>query len=360
MKILVLNAGSSSLKYQLINMSTKEGLVCGLIAKIGEAGSTITNHFQAIKLVQEELTDGENPLLKSFSELASVGHRVVHGGETFSESTLITDDVISCLEELYPLAPLHNPANVSGIKAMLELLPNTPQVAVFDTEFHSTLPDYAYTYAIPTKYYVQDKIRKYGFHGTSHKYVAQQAAKILKKDFKEINLITCHLGNGCSLAAIQNGESVDTSMGFTPLDGLVMGTRSGSIDPSIPLFIADKYNLSSNEVNNILNKQSGLLGISGISNDLRTLLASNEESAKKAIKVFCYTIKKQLGAYISVLGKVDAIVFTGGIGENSAVIRDSITSGIVEMLSHKPEILVIKTNEELMIANKTLEVISNQ
>ncbi|WP_313756598.1 acetate kinase [Tissierella sp.] len=397
MKILVINCGSSSLKYQLIDMNGEEVLCKGLVERIGIEGSKIkhdttgkerviieepmADHKVALGLVLNALIDENHGAIKSMDEIGAVGHRVVHGGETFASSVIIDDEVMKVLDECIELAPLHNPPNITGIEACKELMPNTPMVAVFDTAFHQTMEADNYIYPIPYEFYEKYKIRRYGFHGTSHKYVSLRAAEILGKDIKDLNIVTCHLGNGSSVCAVQGGKSMDTSMGFTPLEGLAMGTRSGDIDPAIIPFIMDKENMSFEEVNNMLNKQSGVLGISGISSDFRDLeIAMNEgnERAKLALDVFVNRVKKYVGAYVATMCRIDALVFTAGIGENSSYIREKVCEGL-ECLGIKIDadlnnvrgeesklnkdltsatILVIPTNEELMIARDTLELVS--
>ncbi len=397
MKILVINCGSSSLKYQLIDMNGEEVLCKGLVERIGIEGSRIkhdttgkerviieepmADHKVALGLVLNALIDENHGAIKSMDEIGAVGHRVVHGGETFASSVVIDDEVMKVLDECIELAPLHNPPNITGIEACKELMPNTPMVAVFDTAFHQTMEADNYIYPIPYEYYEKYKIRRYGFHGTSHKYVSLRAAEILGKDIKDLNIVTCHLGNGSSVCAVQGGKSMDTSMGFTPLEGLAMGTRSGDIDPAIIPFIMDKENMTFEEVNNMLNKQSGVLGISGISSDFRDLeVAMNEgnKRAKLALDVFVNRVKKYVGAYVATMCSIDALVFTAGIGENSSYIREKVCEGL-ECLGIKIDhelnnirgeeaylnkdltsaaILVIPTNEELMIARDTLELVT--
>lgn len=397
MKILVINCGSSSLKYQLIDMNGEEVLCKGLVERIGIEGSRIkhdttgkerviieepmANHKVALGLVLNALIDENHGAIKSMDEIGAVGHRVVHGGETFASSVVIDEEVMKVLDECIELAPLHNPPNITGIEACKELMPNTPMVAVFDTAFHQTMEADNYIYPIPYEYYEKYKIRRYGFHGTSHKYVSLRAAEILGKDIKDLNIVTCHLGNGSSVCAVQGGKSMDTSMGFTPLEGLAMGTRSGDIDPAIIPFIMDKENMTFEEVNNMLNKQSGVLGISGISSDFRDLeVAMNEgnKRAKLALDVFVNRVKKYVGAYVATMCSIDALVFTAGIGENSSYIREKVCEGL-ECLGIKIDhelnnirgeeayinkdltsaaILVIPTNEELMIARDTLGLVT--
>lgn len=397
MKILVINCGSSSLKYQLIDMNGEEVLCKGLVERIGIEGSKIkhdttgkerviieepmADHKVALGLVLNALIDENHGAIKSMDEIGAVGHRVVHGGETFASSVIIDDEVMKVLDECIELAPLHNPPNIIGIEACKELMPNTPMVGVFDTAFHQTMEADNYIYPIPYEFYEKYKIRRYGFHGTSHKYVSLRAAEILGKDIKDLNIVTCHLGNGSSVCAVQGGKSMDTSMGFTPLEGLAMGTRSGDIDPAIIPFIMGKENMTFDQVNDLLNKKSGVLGISGISSDFRDLeIAANEgnERAKLALDVFVNRVKKYVGAYVATMCSIDALVFTAGIGENSGYIREKVCEGL-ECLGIKIDselnnvrgeeaqlnkdltsasILVIPTNEELMIARDTLELVS--
>lgn len=319
----------------------------GLIEKIGERGSKIVDHHMGLELI-----------LRKTRRIEAIGHRVVHGGQEFKKPTKINDYVIKKIEGCFKLAPLHNPANMAGIKACMKLLPGVTQVAVFDTAFYQTLPPQAFIYALDYRYYQKYAIRKYGFHGTSHEYVAGEAARRLKKPLSKLRLITCHLGNGCSISAIKFGKAVDTSMGFTPLEGLVMGTRSGDIDPAVVTFLMRKEKLSPNRIEDILNKESGLKGISGISNDFRDLkkAARRNIRARLAIDIFIYRLKKYIGAYIMAMGGVDAIVFTAGIGENHASIRRGATQGL-KSLANKAKILVIPTDEELMIARQTYGLI---
>lgn len=397
MKILVINAGSSSLKYQFINMDKKEVIAKGLCERIGIDGSRLKHtpaerdtvliekpmkdHTDAIELVIGALTDSEHGVIKNMDEISAVGHRVVHGGEYFSESVIIDDNVKKCIEDCIELAPLHNPANLTGILACEKVIPHAPQVAVFDTAFHQTMPKEAFMYALPYEYYEKYKIRRYGFHGTSHKYVSMRAAQLLGRPLEELKLITLHLGNGSSLAAIKNGKCIDTSMGFTPLAGLVMGTRSGDIDPAIIAFLALKENMSAQKICELLNKKSGVLGISGLSSDFRDLEAAQSTNPKAdlALKMFEYSVKKFVGQYAAVMGGVDALVFTAGIGENNKVLRKSIAEqfsffgtkiddeknnlrGVDIDISAEgatTRTLVIPTNEELMIALDTQRLVSN-
>ena len=399
MKILVINAGSSSLKYQLLDPATGELLAKGLCERIGIDGKftykpqlagkqvldavdvAMPTHSEAIKAVMDALVDKDNGVIASMSEIDAVGHRVVHGGEAFSGSVRIDDKVMGALEECIPLAPLHNPANITGIKACMDVMgPDVPQVAVFDTAFHQTMPPKAYIYALPYEYYEKDKVRRYGFHGTSHRYVSQRAAALLGKPIEELKIISCHLGNGSSVAAIDGGKSVDTSMGFTPLAGLPMGTRSGDLDAGILEYLMNKYQLNITEMLSILNKKSGVQGISGVSSDFRDLESAKQEGnqrAELAMDAFEYGVKKYIGAYAAAMGGVDAIIFTAGVGENSADMRLRMTSGLEYMgVKVDPEknncrgkevdvsaegatvhTLVIPTNEELMIALDTAEIV---
>ena len=393
MKVLVINAGSSSLKYQLIDMETEAVLAKGLCERIGIDGHlkhtplvggkpvfnediALPTHSEAIAAVIDKLTSEEYGVVKSMSEIDAVGHRVVHGGEKFAKSVVITDEVMQAIEECTPLAPLHNPANIIGIKACQQLMPGVPMVAVFDTAFHQTMPPVAYTYALPYEYYEKDKVRRYGFHGTSHKYVSQRAADMLGKPIEQLKLISCHLGNGSSVTAIDGGKSVDTSMGFTPLAGLPMGTRSGDIDAGILEYLMNKYGMDIKEMVNVLNKKSGVMGVSGVSSDFRDLEEAFEqgnERAGLAVDMFNYGVKKLIGAYAAAMGGVDAIIFTAGVGENSASQRMAIASGlefmgvkmdedankvrgeerVISAPDSKVTVLLIPTNEELMIAMDT-------
>lgn len=396
MNILVINCGSSSLKYQLIDMNEEKVLAKGLSERIGIEGSRIkhtttgkkeiiiekpmSDHKEVLEIVLSTLVNSEHGAIKSMDEINAVGHRVVHAGEKFANSVKIDDEVMKALNECIDLAPLHNPPNIMGIEACKELMPDTPMVGVFDTAFHQTMPKDNYIYPLPYELYEKYGIRKYGFHGTSHKYVSLKAAEILERDIKDLNIITCHLGNGASICAIEKGRSVDTSMGFTPLEGLAMGTRTGNIDPAIIPFLVDKENLSMEEVNNLLNKKSGVLGISGVSSDFRDIEEEAEkgnERAKLALDVFVNRVKKYIGAYTTLMGGVDTIVFTAGIGENSAEIREMVCNGLeslgikldeeknnvrgkealVSKDDSKVKVLVIPTNEELMIAKDTEELI---
>ena len=399
MKILVINCGSSSLKYQLINMEDKGVLAQGLVERIGISGSILTqkvdgrdkyviesplkDHQEAIDLVLKTLVDDNQGVIKSMEEISAVGHRVVHGGEKYATSVVVTEEVIKNLEDFIKLAPLHNPPNIIGIRACQALMPNTPMVAVFDTAFHQTMPEKAFMYPLPYELYKEDHIRRYGFHGTSHKYVAGEVAKWMKKDIKDIKTITCHLGNGVSVTAVNGGQSIDTTMGFTPLDGIIMGSRSGSIDPAIVTYLVKEKGYSIDEVNEILNKKSGVLGISGLGTDFRDIRAAVEERNDKrallTMDIYGYQIKKQIGAYAAAMAGVDAIVFTAGIGEHAPEIRvraltdmeflgieldvdkndnQNIGDGMeISKPSSKVKVFVIPTNEELMIAEETLELI---
>ena len=396
MNILVLNAGSSSLKYQLLNPETEQVLAKGICERIGIDGRftykadgkqtiqaaevAMPTHSEAIQTVLDALLDADNGVISSMAEIDAVGHRVVHGGEKFAQSVLVTDEVMAAIEECNPLAPLHNPANILGIKACRELMPNTPNTAVFDTAFHQTMPEVAYTYAIPHEYYKNDKVRRYGFHGTSHKYVADRAAAMLGKPLEQLKLISCHLGNGSSVTAIDGGKSVDTSMGFTPIAGLPMGTRCGDIDAGILEYLMKKHDLGIDQMMSILNKQSGILGISATSSDFRDLeqaSADGNELATLALSHFWYNVKKLIGAYAAVMGGVDAIIFTAGAGENRPYDRAMMVSGLEYMgVKIDPEknnvrgverdlsaddatvrVLLIPTNEELMIARDTAALV---
>ena len=397
MKILVINCGSSSLKYQILEMTTETLLCKGLVEKIGITGSTITHekigenklvleyamkdHKDAIEQVLQVIRDKEYGVVKSMDEIGAVGHRIGHGGERYNRSVIVTDDVIKAITDCIPLAPLHNPANLLGISACQSLMPGTPNVAVFDTAFHQTMPPESYIYAIPYEYYKKYGIRRYGFHGTSHKYVAEKASQMLNINLDDLKIITCHLGNGASVSAIKRGKCIDTSMGFTPLEGLVMGTRSGDIDPAIVTYIREKENLPQGKVNEILNKRSGMLGISGVSSDFRDIeaaVAEGNERAALALKVFAHKVKFYIGAYIAEMNGVDAIVFTAGVGENDVTMRELICNEmgnlgikldlvknkvrgketIISMEDSKVKILLIQTNEELMIARDALKLVT--
>ena len=397
MKVLVINAGSSSLKYQLLDTNTQNVLAKGLCERIGIDGKftykapgketidakdvAMPTHSEAIQAVLDALVDPANGVVGSMKEIEAVGHRVVHGGETFACSVKIDDKVMAALEECIPLAPLHNPANITGIKACTAVMgPDVPQVAVFDTAFHQTMPPVAYTYALPYEYYEQDKVRRYGFHGTSHKYVTQRAADMLGKPIGSLKLISCHLGNGSSVAAVAGGKSVDTSMGFTPLAGVPMGTRSGDLDAGILEYLMNKHGYDIKEMLGVLNKKSGVQGVSGVSSDFRDLTSASEQGnarAALALDLFAYSVKKYIGSYAAAMGGVDAIIFTAGVGENDGACRMAIASGlefmgvrmdpdannvrgkeaIISAIDSKVKVLLIPTNEELMIALDTAALV---
>lgn len=399
MKVLVINSGSSSIKYQLFDMTTEEVIAKGLVERIGIANSRlnhypqnrekvvieqdIPDHEVGLKLVLDALVHPTHGVIKDLKEISAVGHRIVHGGEKFASSVLITDEVIKAVEECIPLAPLHNPPNLLGIKAMQKLLPGVPQVGVFDTAFHQTMPPHAYIYGIPYEYYERYRVRRYGFHGTSHYYVANRAAEILSKSIEELRIVTCHLGNGSSIAAVDKGRSIDTSLGFGTVAGVIMGTRCGDLDPAIVLFLMEKDDLSTARMQEILYKKSGFLGVSGISNDLRDV----EEAAKRgnrradlALDIFAYGIKKYIGAYAAAMGGLDVVVFTAGIGENSNVVRERVCRGleflgikldleknkvrgkeaIISADDSKVKVMVIPTNEELVIARDTKRIVEKE
>ncbi|MGI6343667.1 MAG: acetate kinase [Bacillota bacterium] len=397
MKVLVINCGSSSLKYQVFDMDKQVVLAKGIVEKIRLDGSflkyrrgqedeivieaEIPNHEVAIKLVFDALTHPGYGVIKDAAEIGAVGHRVVHAGEMYASSVVIDDDVMKALRECIDLAPLHNPPNIIGIEAAQKLMPNVKHVGVFDTAFHQTMPDYAYLYALPYEYYEKYRVRRYGFHGTSHLYVSERAAALLGRPLEDLKLITCHLGNGASVTAVDGGRSVDTSMGFTPLEGLVMGTRSGDVDPAVVTFLMDKEGLTPEQMNNVLNKQSGVFGISGVSSDFRDLenaADAGNELAALAMKTFAYRVRKYIGAYAAAMGGVDAIVFTAGLGENSASMREMICEKLgflgvaidpeknavrgqerdVSRDDARVRVLLIPTNEELMIARDTLALAS--
>ncbi len=395
MKILVINSGSSSIKYQLFQMPEEKVIAKGLLERIGEEKSlfiqksitgevqserSVADHETGIDFIIGMLTDRNNGVVSCIEEIDGVGHRVVHGGEEFNESVMVNDDVMKKIAKYSDLAPLHNPPNLIGIRACKKSLPKAIQVACFDTAFHHSIPKEAFIYAIPYELYQRYGIRKYGFHGTSHKYVSSRYAALAKKNVSDLNLITCHLGNGCSIAAIEKGKSVDTSMGFTPLEGLVMGTRCGDIDPAITFYLLEK-GYSGTELNTLLNKKSGLLGISGVSNDMRNLAQAQEKGdlrARLAIDIFSYRIKKYIGSYMAILGKVDSIIFTGGVGENNPFVRQRSLKnlscfgveldeelnnkgikgfeGKINKETSKVQISVIPTNEELQIALDTAKI----
>ena len=352
MNILVINSGSSSIKYKLFKMPQKKLITKGVIEHIGEVGSDVRDHYTGLKII-----------LSKVNSIDAVGHRVVHGAESFKKPALVNDLVIKKIRQCCSIAPLHNPANLAGILACNKLLPGIKQVAVFDTAFHQSIPDRAFIYGLPYEYYTKLCIRKYGFHGTSHEYVAHEAARVLKAPIHKLKLITCHLGNGCSITAVDKGKSIDTSMGFTPLEGLVMGTRCGDVDPALITHIMKKKKLDIVSMNTLLNRESGLKGISGISNDMRLL----EEKAKLgnkraglAVDIFVYRIRKYIGAYTGIMSGCDALVFTGGIGENQPNVRQKIIKDIFKHLKIKPKVLVIPTNEELMIAKQTYLLINDE
>ena len=395
--VLVINCGSSSLKFQLINSQSEDVIAKGLCERIGIEGSQITytpaggekyetvtpmpDHTRAIELVLKELTDPERGVVKSLDEIGAVGHRLVHGGEKFASSTLINDEVIKAIEECNDLAPLHNPANLIGIRACRELMPDTPMAGVFDTAFHQTMPQEAYLYGVPYRFYEEHKVRRYGFHGTSHSFVSRRAAEILGREYEDLKFIVCHLGNGASISAVKNGKCVDTSMGLTPLEGLIMGTRSGDIDPAIIEYLCNKEDKSVHEILNVLNKESGVLGLSGgFSSDFRDLekaYREGDQAAVRAMKAFIYRVVKYIGAYTAAMNGVDVICFTAGIGENNAFIRTSVCEYLAylgisidgeanakrgeEVVISTPEssvkVLVVPTNEELAIARETVALL---
>ncbi len=395
--VLVINCGSSSLKFQLINSRSEDVIAKGLCERIGIEGSQITytpaggekyetvtpmpDHTRAIELVLKELTDPERGVVKSLDEIGAVGHRLVHGGEKFASSTLINDEVIKAIEECNDLAPLHNPANLIGIRACRELMPDTPMAGVFDTAFHQTMPQEAYLYGVPYRFYEEHKVRRYGFHGTSHSFVSRRAAEILGREYEDLKFIVCHLGNGASISAVKNGKCVDTSMGLTPLEGLIMGTRSGDIDPAIIEYLCNKEDKSVHEILNVLNKESGVLGLSGgFSSDFRDLekaYREGDQAAVRAMKAFIYRVVKYIGAYTAAMNGVDVICFTAGIGENNTFIRTSVCEYLAylgisidgeanakrgeEVVISTPEssvkVLVVPTNEELAIARETVALL---
>jgi len=398
LKIFVLNCGSSSIKYQLIDSEAKKVTAKGLLERIGTEGSflkhysvydyaieikrPVANHTEGIQMVLDALVHKDYGVIKDLSEITAFGHRVVHGGEKFHESVLINEQVIEDIKKCIPMAPLHNPANLAGIKACMTLMPNAPHVAVFDTAFHQTIPAKAYLYGLPYELYIKYGLRKYGFHGISHQYVSGTAAKYLGKELAELRLVTCHLGNGASVAAVKHGKSIDTSMGFTPLEGLVMGTRCGEVDPAIIPFIMDKEDMTGKQVYQYLNNKSGVLGISGLSSDFRDLekaSGNGDERASLAMDIFAYRVSKYIGAYAVAMGGLDAVIFTAGLGENSPVIREKICEnlgfmgasldkeknavrdGIREISKDgcPVKLLVIPTNEELVIAEETERICQN-
>ena len=395
MNVLVINCGSSSLKYQLINSDTEDVLAKGLCERIGIDGrlvyqkagcdkeiteAAMPTHKEAIQMVLDALVNDKTGAIKSLSEVNAVGHRIVHGGEKFASSVVITDEVLEAVAQCNDLAPLHNPANLIGINACKELMPGVPMVAVFDTAFHQTMPEKAYLYGLPYEYYENYKVRRYGFHGTSHSFVSKETARFLGMDLKNSKIIVCHLGNGASISAVKDGKCVDTSMGLTPLEGLVMGTRSGDIDPAIMEYIAKKEDLDIAGVMNVLNKKSGLEGISGLSSDFRDLTAGAKEGNKRAIaaiEVFCYHVAKYVGSYVAAMNGVDAIAFTAGIGENVGLVREKICSYlgylgitldaeanaksgdncVISAADSKVKVAVIPTNEELAICRETVALV---
>ena len=395
MKILVINCGSSSLKYQLFDMDNEEVLVKGLVERIGIDGSRLKqekgddeyiieedmkDHTEAVKHVFDAITDKENGVISDLSEIDAVGHRFVHGGEKITKSVVIDDEVKEAVKEYSKFAPLHNPANMMGLEACEKLLPNVKNVAVFDTAFHQSMPEENFLYGIDYKYYEDQAVRKYGFHGTSHDFITQKTAKVLEKDQKDLNMISCHLGNGSSICAVKEGKSFDTTMGLTPLEGLVMGTRSGDLDPTVVTFLMNEYGYDTKKMDNVLNKESGVLGVSGVSSDFRDLENAANDGNKRAdiaLKMFANRAKRYVAGYIAEVGSVDAIVFTGGIGENSATMRADIMKGfeqfgikidpeknnvrggchLISTDDSKVKVFVIATNEELMIARDTKKLV---
>ena len=395
MKILIVNAGSSSLKYQLINMDNEATIAQGMIERIGIEGGKLTqkangekrvimsdmkDHLDAVAMMIQVLTDKDYGVISSMDEVGAVGHRVVQGGELFTASAVINDEVIAAIEKNVQLAPLHNPANLMGIYACQKIMPNTPMVAVFDTAFHQTMPPKSYLYGVPMEYYERLRVRRYGFHGTSHRYVSQRAAEILGRPIEELRLVTCHLGNGSSMAAVQFGKSVDTSMGMTPLEGVIMGTRSGNVDPAVLQFIMNHENLDINQMLDILNKQSGFLGISSVSSDMRDVeeaAAKGDRNAQISIDMLYQGIKKYIAAYAAVMGGVDAVIFTAGIGENGWELREGVLENMeflgikfdkeknkvrgkeieISTPDSKVKVLVVPTNEEIVIARDTLALV---
>lgn len=396
MKILVLNCGSSSAKYQIIDMEGEKVLCRGIVDRIGKDDAFVKHktqdneykfeveakdHEQAIQRILEVIVDEEKGVIKDLSEISAVGHRVVHGGEKFASSVKITEEVIEKLKECITLAPLHNPPNLAGIEAITKLLPDVPQVGVFDTAFHQTIPEHVYLYALPREFYEKYEMRRYGFHGTSHRYVTGRVAELIGKKVEDLKIITCHIGNGASIAAVNGGKSMDTSMGFTPLEGLIMGTRCGDIDPAIPIFLI-RQGFSADEVDKILNKKSGVLGITGYTNDMREIeegYFAGDEKCVLATKMYAYRIKKYIGAYAAALGGVDVIVFTGGVGENMPILRELALEGLefmgveldkeknkvtwkgkegpIHKEGSKVQVWVVPTNEELMIARDTAQIV---
>ncbi|HAB40698.1 MAG TPA: acetate kinase [Porphyromonadaceae bacterium] len=397
MKILVLNCGSSSVKYKLIDTDAEKTLAEGGVEKIGLPDGFLKfkrpdgskeikelghiDHRQAVQAILDILTDSKEGCIKSFSEIDAVGHRVVHGGEKFNKSVLITDEVIQQVKDCYPLAPLHNPANITGIEAITSLMPGVPQVGVFDTAFHQTMPAKSYMYPLPYKYYLEDGVRRYGFHGTSHRYVSARAAEFLGRDINNLKMVTCHIGNGGSITAVLDGKSVDTSMGLTPTEGLMMGTRVGDVDPGVITFLMEKHNLNAKEIQTLINKESGVLGVSGISNDMREIEAADnagDQRAHLALEIYEQRIIKYIGAYAAEMGGLDVIVFTGGVGENQTGVRKNVcaplgfmgvelneelnaktrgTETLISTPASKVAVVVIPTDEELMIARDTREIV---
>lgn len=397
MKILVLNCGSSSVKYKLIDTDAEKTLAEGGVEKIGLPDGFLKfkrpdgskeikelghiDHRQAVQAILDILTDPKEGCIKSFSEIDAVGHRVVHGGEKFNKSVLITDEVIQQVKDCYPLAPLHNPANITGIEAITSLMPGVPQVGMFDTAFHQTMPAKSYMYPLPYKYYLEDGVRRYGFHGTSHRYVSARAAEFLGRDIKNLKMVTCHIGNGGSITAVLDGKSVDTSMGLTPTEGLMMGTRVGDVDPGVITFLMEKHSLNAKEIQTLINKESGVLGVSGISNDMREIEAADnagDQRAHLALEIYEQRIIKYIGAYAAEMGGLDVIVFTGGVGENQTGVRKNVcaplgfmgvelneelnaktrgTETLISTPASKVAVVVIPTDEELMIARDTREIV---
>lgn len=399
MNILVMNCGSSSVKYQLIDVDSPKTLARGSVERIGMSGATLSNlrhdgddiniageivdHIVALEYILAVLLSKQHGVIQDRSEIHAIGHRVVHGGETFTSSVLITDEVIKKIRQNFEIAPLHNPHNLRGINACQVNLPGTPQVGVFDTAFHQQMPRKAFLYGLPYSLYSQYRIRRYGFHGMSHRYVSERAAQLLRRPISDLRMVTCHLGNGCSMAAVERGISVDTTMGFTPLEGLLMGTRSGDLDPSVILYIMGKEGISLSDANTLLNKHSGLQGISGVSSDMREILTemgNGDKKARYAFDVFCYRVKKYIGAYAAAMGGLDAVVFTGGIGENSPDVRRECCAGLgflgisfddaantsgrqetlITTADSQTAVLVVPTNEELVIAMDTREIVLKQ
>ena len=396
MNVLVINCGSSSLKYQVIDSETEQVLAKGICERIGIDGRLVytpaggekevsdldmPTHKQAVQYVIDALTNEKTGVIKSLDEIGAVGHRLVHGGEKFACSTLITEDVIKAVEECCDLAPLHNPANLIGVRACQELMPNTPQAGVFDTAFHQTMPQEAYMYGVPYEYYEKYKVRKYGFHGTSHSFVSKRMAELLGKPVEDLNIIVCHLGGGASICAVKGGKSVDTSMGLSPLEGLIMGTRSGDIDPSVMEFICKKENMDITGIMEVLNKKSGVQGLSGVSSDFRDLQAGAAEGNERcalAVDVFCYRVVKYIGAYVAAMGGVDAIAFTAGLGENDEIVRRKVVNRLgylgiklddeannngrgkeiaISTPDSKVPVWIVPTNEELAIARETVALL---